>query len=257
MSSRSNAVVFFEIIMPSTDRPPFPSRFMEWSSDASSDFAIKYEVAKEVSNHLNIGLFDGNQWTFDEGFRFEVSTGAVRDYADVLPSVSLLRLETVGTGTVENMAILSVLEDNYHASVGEVTEYMSHLGLHTAPERTLRRRIDSTRSKMTLPYVHLGDIGLTNRLVLCVDSGTRESTLSRTLHIQAGTLPKARVLSGHRLSVLIIELPSLRNWLALTSSLVQITKSSAETLTFIAREPFTKKTLETAIQRMMRKQSLA
>ena len=253
MSSRSNAAVYFEVIIPPSDTPPFPSRFMEWSSDTSSDFAIKYDLAREVSNHLNMGLFDGGQWTLDEGFRFEASTGAVKDYADVLPTMSSLKLSKPVTATIDNMAILSVLEDNYHASVGEVTKYMSHLGLQSVPERTLRRRIDIIRRRMTLPYVTLSNIGLTDRFFLCIDSGTQESTLSRALHIQASTLPKARVLSGRSLSVLSIELPSLRNWLALTSSLMQITKSPAETLTFIAQESATKNTLEQAIQGVTRK----
>ena len=181
----------------------------------------------------------------------------MRDYADVLPTASSLKLSKPVTTKVENIAILSVLEDNYHASVGEVTEYLSHVGLRGAPERTLRRSVNLIRSKMTLPYVYLSDIDLTRRAVVCIDSGSQESTLSRILHIQAGTLPKARVVSGRNLSVLSIELPSLENWLALVSSLAQITKSSAETLTFIAHEPTTRKTLEKALLRMSGKHSLA
>jgi len=257
MTSGTNAAVYFEAVTSLGRDPPFPARFIDWSNDRTSDFGLRYDVAAEVSNHLNMGLFDGRQWTLDEGFRFEVSTGAMKDYADVLPAMNSLKLSKPSACTVENLAVLSVLEDSYHASVREVTEYMSRLSLRCPPERTLRRRLDSIRSKMTLPYVFLSDIGLIHKAVLCVDSSSQESPLSRMLHIQAGTLPKARVVSGRSLSVLSIELPSLWNWLALSSSLIQITKSSAKTLTFIAQESATRKTLEKALLRMTGKQSLA
>jgi hypothetical protein len=243
--------------MPMDKGSPFPTRFLDLSSDGASDFEIKYDVAKEVSNHLNTGLFDGSEWTLDEGFRFEASTGAVRDYADVLPTTSSLKLSKPREGTIQDLAALAVLENDYHASVGEVTEYMNGLGLRCSPERTLRRRVNHIRSKMTLPYVDLSNIGLLHRAILCIDQNAKESPLPRILHIQADTMPRARVVSGHNLSVLSIEMPSLRNWLALSSSLVQITKSSAKTLTFIAQEPTTKKTLEKALLRMVGTQNLA
>ena len=255
MSSTTNAAIYFEAVIPSDAGPFLPRRYIDWSYDRSNDFVLTFDVASEVSNHLNLGLFDGSQWNLEEGFRFEVSTGAVRDYAEILPAVSSLRQSKPSAGTIESMAVVSALEDNYHATAREVAQCFSRLGLQRVPERTLRRRVNLIREKMIMPYIHLDNIGLTQRALVCVKSSSQEPTLSRLLHVQASTLPKARVASGSTLAVLNIDLPSLKNWLALTSSLAQITKGSAETLTFIAQKSATRKALESVILGVPKKRS--
>ena len=62
----------------------------------------------------------------------------------------------------------------------------------------------------------------------------QESAFSRVLHAQAGTFPKARVVSGQSLTLLELEIPNNVEWLALSQALASLAGNASEICTFIA-----------------------
>lgn len=129
----------------------------------------------------------------------------------------------------------AVLESDYFASATHLADYQEKIGLNPDSGRTLRRRIKRTRQNIASPYVDIDNIGLTQRIMLCNrDDTNKESPLSRVLHAQAGTFPKARVVSGPNLTLLELQIPSNIEWLELSSILSKLSGTTLETCTFIA-----------------------
>ncbi|MHA1634321.1 MAG: hypothetical protein ACTSUZ_07155, partial [Candidatus Thorarchaeota archaeon] len=91
------------------------------------------------------------------------------------------------------------------------------------------------REKNLHPYVEIDNIGLPQRLMICIRDDTYyKSAFSRLLHAQAGTFPKARVVSGPSLTLLELEIPSSVEWLALSQVLSSLAGNASEICTFIA-----------------------
>ena len=90
------------------------------------------------------------------------------------------------------------------------------------------------RQQAVLPYVHLSNIGLPQKLIVCIKTESEDSPLSRVLHAQASSFPKARVISGSSLTVLDLEAPRTVDWLTMTQILTNLAGNTSEICTFIA-----------------------
>jgi DNA-binding Lrp family transcriptional regulator len=253
VSSTTYSTVYFEAVLPRGERVWWFTKQLEGLCGAHDDIIMVHDTASEVSHHLNLGLFDGSHWDFDEGFRFQASTGVARGYADVLPVTNTLKQSESGSGSIVDMALLSAVQQDYHASARQVAAGLRRLGSRRLSERTLRRHLEQIRNWWAMPYIELDNIGLAQRVLVCVENNPNEQSLSRVLHVQAGALPKARVVSGPRLSVLDLKLPISSNLVALSSSLERMIRHTAQPIIFIARESMTRKALENLLSYQAKK----
>ncbi|RDE16865.1 MAG: hypothetical protein C4K49_04075 [Candidatus Thorarchaeota archaeon] len=253
VSSTTYTTVYFEAVLPRGERMLWFTSQLERLCGTLQGTTVVYDTAAEVSHHLNLGLFDGSSWDFDEGFRFQASTGAARGYADVLPITNTLKLSESGSSSMVDTALLSVVQLDYHASARQVAASLRRLGFGKLSERTLRRHLERIRGEWAKPYLELDNIGLAQRVLVCVENNPNEQDLSRVLHVQAGALPMSRVVSGSRLSVLDLKLPISSNWVALSSSLERMIGHSAQAIIFIAQESVTRKALENLLSSQTKK----
>ncbi len=253
LSSTTYATVYFEAVLPRGERTIWFTNQLERLCSTLHGMTIVHGTAAEVSHHLNLGLFDGSRWDFDEGFRFQASTGVARGYADVLPVTNTLKQSESGSGSIVDTALLSVVQLDYHASARQAAASLRRLGLGRLSERTLRRHLERIRNEWAKPYIELDNIGLAQRVLVCVENNPNEQNLSRVLHVQAGALPMARVVSGPRLSLLDLKLPISSNWVALSSSLERMIGHSAQAIIFIAQESMTRKALENLLSSQTKK----
>jgi hypothetical protein len=196
---------------------------------------MEVELVSNVSHHTNLGLFDGTNWDFSHDFRLEASIGAARDYVQVLPDVDSMKQSELGNASLVDMVIAASIESDYHATASDVEKRIDELGLISISGRTLRRRLARMRKTMTLPYVSFKDIGLDRKIMVCIkDDDAVESLTPRLLHAQAGSFPRARVLSGNNLTVLDLETPLTGDWLQMSQILSGQVSNTSEICTFIA-----------------------
>jgi hypothetical protein len=200
---------------------------------------------------MNLGLFDGKMWKFPDNFRLEASIGAARGYVDILPVEDSVEQSSPASRSQDDVLVTAMLEDDYFASASRLRKYYSELGLKPDSGRTFRRRIARVRSEVTNPYVEIDNIGLSQRLLVCIRENTyKESAFSRVLHAQAGTFPKARVVSGPSLTLLELEIPSNVDWLALSHVLSRLAGNASEICTFIADQNEKGKRLESVVSHL-------
>ncbi len=151
---------------------------------------------------------------------------------DILP---LFHIPTWITVISDEIIAAAVLEENYFATATELAEFYTEFGLNPDSGRTLRRRIARVRNSLTSPYVDINNLGLEQRLLVCIrDATDTESDFSHVLHAQAGTFPKARVVSGLNLTLLDLEIPNSVEWSELSQVLSSLAGNASEICTFIA-----------------------
>ncbi|NHI90509.1 MAG: hypothetical protein EAX87_13395, partial [Candidatus Thorarchaeota archaeon] len=85
------------------------------------------------------------------------------------------------------------------------------------------------------------------KLIVCIKTDSENSPLSRVLHAQASTFPKARVISGQSLTVLDLETPRTIDWLTTTQILTNLAGNTSEICTFIADRNEIGKRLESVV----------
>ena len=251
MSSTMDARVYFEAVLPMRDQYAwFQSQIGRFGKRPYS-LGMNMEVASNVSYHMNLGLFDGFSWGFNQDFRLEASIGMARDYVRVLPDVDGVKQSETSNAPLVNLVIAAAIESNYHTTASEVKKKLNDLGLEALSGRTLRRRLARLRKILTLPYVNIKDIGLDQKLMVCVkDENSQESITSRLLHAQASTFPKARVLSGKGLTVLDLETPLAMDWLTMSQILSGLVSNTSEICTFIANNHEIEKRLESVVSHL-------
>lgn len=235
ISSTFDSRVYFEVILP-------PGNQMSWFLSQIERFKKKpYSLeifmteCSKISHHMNLGLFDGEVWTFPDNFRLEASIGAARGYVDILPIEGTIEQSTPCSFVFDDLVVAAVLESNYFATATDLAIFLKSLELQPDSGRTLRRKLLKTRENLISPYVDVSNIGLEQKLMISIQDELHvESTFSRVLHAQASTFPKARVISGSGLALLELEVPENIEWLALSQIMSALAEPASETCTFIA-----------------------
>lgn len=235
MSSTFDSHVYFEALLPPGSQSGWFHSQIDRFRKKPYGLTIYTSECSKISHHLNLGLFDGNVWSFPDNFRLEASIGAARSYVDILPDVGTVEQSTPTSLSRDYLITASAVEDNYYCTATNLAKYYLQLGIKPDSGRTLRRRILGIRKSIFSPYVEIHDIGLTQRMLVCIRENTfKESTFSHVLHAQAGTFPKARVVSGPSLTLLELEIPSHVEWVALSQVLSSLAGNASEICTFIA-----------------------
>ena len=234
MSSTLDELVYFEAIAPLDERYSWFSKQIERFTKRPYSLTIEHREALSISHHLNLGLFNGSTWTFNNDFRFLATIDAVKGYVDVLPSVGSVTQSKGANLSVENLVIAAALESNYFVTATDLAQKFKDLNIQPQAGRTLRRKIARMREQIASPYVQLTNIGLPQKLIVCIKTESEESPLSRVLHTQASTFPKARVVSGSSMTILDLEAPRTADWLPMSLILTNLAGNTSEICTFIA-----------------------
>ena len=235
MSSTFDSHIFFEAVLPLGHQSDwFYSQIDRFRKKPYSLTVYTCDCSK-ISHHINLGLFDGSTWSFPDNFRLEASFGVASSYVDILPNVDTIEQSVPVPLSLDTLLVAAALEDDYYTTATGLKEFYSSLNLNPDSGRTLRRRIDEIRKDMVTPYVEIDNIGLTQKLLVCIREDTsKESAFSQVLHAQAGTFPKARVLSGPSLTLLELDIPASVEWVTLSQVLSSLAGNASEICTFIA-----------------------
>ncbi len=248
ISSTFNSLVYFEALSPLGSQYDWFQSQIDRFRKRPYSLTIYTTECTKISHHLNLGLFDGTNWTFPNSFRLEASIGAARGYVDILPAVGTVEQSTPSKLVIDDLVIAAAVESDYHAPATKLASLCAEIGLKADSGRTLRRRISRARNKIASPYVDISNIGLDQRVIVTLRSNLHtESEFSRLLHAQAGTFPKARVLSGPRLTLLDLEVPDNTNWLPLSQIMSGFAGDALEICTFIANKREKEARLESVV----------
>ncbi|MHA1864354.1 MAG: MarR family transcriptional regulator [Candidatus Thorarchaeota archaeon] len=235
MSLTFDSLVYFEALLPTGSQFQWFHSQVERFRKKPYSLKIYTSECSRISHHMNLGLFDGSSWVFPDSFRLEASIGAARGYVDILPIVGTVEQSKPTADTSDALIAAAVLEQDYYATATDLAKTYSESGLKPDSGRTLRRRIVRVRKSVASPYVDVDNIGLDQRLLVCIrDDMDVESAFSHVLHAQAGTFPKARVVSGQNLTLLELEIPNSIEWSELSQVLSSLAGNASEICTFIA-----------------------
>lgn len=226
--------VYFEARIPVGQRK---SKFLEQLNRFTKrpySLSLIYESASHMAYHMNLGLFDGRIWEVLDGFRFGATIESARSYVDILPSVPTGNQSKRAPLNLDSLAIASIIEEDFHATSKDLENRLEELNLTALSERTLRRRLSLIRKRNATPYVNVNELGLSQRILVCIEEEADHSGLSRLLKAQATTLPKARVLGGHSLTAIILDLPESASWFAISKVLSEQAHAPTKMCTFIA-----------------------
>jgi hypothetical protein len=246
-SSLDTRVVFEAILPPGQQHDWFMSQLDRFRKRPHS-LEVETNHALSIADHLNIGAYDGEEWTMAGGFRFEASIDAARSYADVLPTVSALDLSKTSTFDKETALIAATMEDNYYIPSREVASYLEGHGYDKISERTIRRRLNMIREKVLKPYVHIQEINLDQRVILCLKE-EKDGPLKRLLHAQATTFPKTRVITGENLTLVDIGLPAEADWFAMSNSLSMMAQPPTQFSTLLINRPSVRSSLSQVLKK--------
>ena len=247
MSSTLEEMVYFEAIAPLGDRTSWFQKQIERFRKRPYSLTIELGEASNISHNMNLALFNGSTWSFSNDFRLLASIDAARGYVDVLPSVGTVE-QSGGTRTyLEDLVVASAIESNYHVNATELSKKFTDLQIKPSAGRTLRRKIANMKTKLSVPYADLESIGLPQKIIVCIKTGSENSILSRVLHAQASTFPKARVISGSSMTVLDLEAPKTVDWLTMSQILTNLAGKTSEICTFIADRNEIGKRLESVV----------
>jgi len=248
ISSTFDSLVYFEALSPMDSQYSWFQSQIDRFRKKPYSLTIYATECLKVSHHLNLGLFDGTNWTFPESFRLEASIGAARGYVDILPVVGTIEQSAPSKPVINDLIVAAAIESDYHAPATRLTSLCTELGLKADSGRTLRRRISQARRKLARPYVEINGIGLNQRVLVTIrDDPSTESVFARLLHAQAGTFPKARVISGLGLTLLDLEVPDNIKWLPLSHVMSGLAGNASEICTFIADQHEKEARLESVV----------
>lgn len=247
MSSTLGEMVYFEAIVPHDDRYPWFRNQVERFRKRPYSLTIEFDEAQNISHHLNLALFNGSTWSFSNDFRLLATIDAAKGYVDVLPSVGTVTQSKGTKLSLNDMITASAIESDYYVTATNLAKRFEDLDLEPAAGRTLRRKITKMRKEVSLPYVSLLNIGLPQKLIVCIKMLPEGSSLSRVFHAQASTFPKARVISSSTMTVLDLEAPKTVDWLTMTQILTNLAGNTSEICTFIADRNEIGKRLESVI----------
>ncbi len=256
ISSVMDSRVYFEAVVPlGADLTRFCDQLERFRRPPYS-LTVEYDIAEMISDHMNLGPFDGNDWDVQNDFRFHASIDAVKSYTDILPAAGILRLGSGVEASNEQLVLALCIEPDYNVTSSKVLEVLQSFeehGLRTPPCRSLRRHMARFRGRIASPFVEVEDIGLEQRVIVCVSERSENRTASRLLHAQANTFPKAHVVAGRRNTALDLWLPANVKWATLTASLVQIAGPFTEVSTFMTDNRGRRKALERVVPYIVKK----
>ena len=255
MSSTLGEMVYFEAIVPLDDRYSWFHKQVDRFRKRPYSLQIEFGEALNVSHHLNLALFNGNTWSFSNDFRLLATIDAAKGYVDVLPSVGTVTQSKGTSSSIDDMIIASEIESNYYVSATDLAQRFLDLDLKPFAGRTLRRKISKMRESVALPYVSLTNIGLPQKLIVCIRTVSEESILSRVLHAQASTFPRAKVISSPTMTVLDLGAPSTVDWLTMTQILTNLAGNTSEICTFIADHNEIERRLESVVSTIISRMS--
>jgi DNA-binding Lrp family transcriptional regulator len=248
ISSLYNSLIYFEALLPLNNLHNWFQSQIDRFRKKPYSLIIYTTNCLKVSHHLNLGLFDGNNWAFPDSFRLEATINAARGYVEILPVVEAVEQTSPVPSDLDEMITAAAIERDYHTSATSLSTLYEAVGIKPASGRTLRRKIARTRQELIRPYVQIGDIGLNQRILVTIRGAPNiESDFSRLLHAQAGSFPKARVLSGPQLTVLDLDAPETAKWLQLSQVMARLVDSSSEICTFIADRSVKEARLESVV----------
>ncbi|TET14934.1 MAG: MarR family transcriptional regulator [Candidatus Thorarchaeota archaeon] len=248
MTSTLDTRIYFEALLLSEKQYSWFCSQLDRFRKRPYSLPVIHEKATQIANHMNLGLFDGQTWNFDAGFQFETSLGAAKGYADVLPATVGKAQTQAGYGTLEEIIIAWSLEHDYYTTSNLLAQRMKRVGAaKPSSGRTLRRRLSQSRREIALPYLSLRDIGLTQRVVICLYEPSSDSTMSRLLLAQASTLPMVHIVSGPEITILDMMLPQSADWFSLSVFLSNLSSGTADICTFIADPSKSRKGLESML----------
>jgi len=234
MSSTLGEMVYFEATVPLGDRHSWFQKQIERFRKRPYGLKIQLGEASNISYHMNLALFNGSTWSFSNDFRLLASIDAAKGYVDVLPSINTVKQSEGAEISPEDLITASAIESNYHVTATELANRFTKMKIKPAAGRTLRRKIARIKKQVSIPYADLQNIGLSQKLIVCIKTESEESPLSRVLHAQASTFPKARVISGASMTVLDLEAPKTVDWLTMSQILTNLAGNTSEICTFIA-----------------------
>ena len=247
MSSTMDGRIYFEAVVPVGDHHSWFTSQVARFEKRPYNLSIDWSIASSIAYNLNLGLFDGMNWIFTNDFRLEASIGAAKSYVDVLPVVGTVAQTESSNLSTSDFLITSAIDRNYYVNATDVTRLFESKGLTPPSGRTIRRKLERLR-ELAIPYVHIENINLDQKLLVCLkDLTPGESPLARLLHAQASTFPKARVVSGGGLTVLDLEIPKSVDWLTMSQILSGLSGNTSETCTFIANRHEIEKRLENVV----------
>jgi hypothetical protein len=247
MSSTLGEIIYFEAIVPIGERYAWFHQQIERFKKRPYNLVIEFGEASNISHHMNLALFDGTKWSFSQDFRLLASIDAAKGYVDILPSIGAIE-QSISEGiSIEDLVTAAAIESNYFVTATQLENIFTDLGMKPAAGRTLRRKISRMRAKVALPYVDLRNIGLPQKLIVCITTQQKESPISRVLHAQASTFPKARVVSGSSMTVLDLDAPKTIDWLTMSQILSDLAGNTSEICTFIADRNEIAKRLESVV----------
>ncbi|TFF92537.1 MarR family transcriptional regulator [Candidatus Thorarchaeota archaeon] len=248
MSSTMDVRVYFEAVVPvGSSEDWFSSQLTRFEKRPYS-LNLKWGIASSVSHNMNLGIFNGQSWSFSNDFRFLASIDAAKGYVEVLPVVGMMDLGDVRGPDPADIVYGYSISENYYTTARDVEENLINAGLDPPTGRTIRRKLKRFRREVAQPYLDIDDIGLNRKLVVSLgDVGPKESQLSRLLKAQATVFPKARVISGSNLTVLDLEVPPQVDWLTMSQILSGVAGKTSEICTFIANDNEIEKRFESVI----------
>jgi hypothetical protein len=248
ISSTFASLVYFEALSPLDDHYSWFQSQIDRFRKKPYSLTIYTTECLKISHHLSFGLFDGTNWAFPESFRLEASIGAARGYVDILPIMKTTEQSAPCEPVLDDLIVAAAIESDYHTTSTKLASFQAELGQKVDSGRTLRRKLIRTRKKLARPYVEIKNIGLNQRVMVTIRDDTyKESDFSRLLHAQAGTFPKARVLSGPGLTLLDLEVPDNIKWLPLSHVMSGLVGNASEIFTFIADQHEKEARLESVV----------
>ena len=234
MTSGMDHRVLFEILAPEGRHLSHITRQLERFTKRPYSLTVNYDLVRHESVHFNLGLFDGDKWDFEGGFRLGATISAAKDYADVLPSYTSESIDRSQHFDFVDIMIALSLGNDYHLSSSDIMNFASKLGYSAPSGRTLRRKINRIRESIASPYLSVQNIGLSTPFTLCLKRRDKDN-LPRLMHAQAESLPKSRVLSGNKFVVMLLEIPESIEWVALSQIFSEMVGLSTNMCTFIAQ----------------------
>jgi hypothetical protein len=235
ISSTFDSLVYFEGLFPLDSQYDWFQSQIDRFRKKPYSLTIYTTECRKVSHHLNLGLFDGANWIFPDRFRLEASIGAAGGYVDILPVVGTAEQSVPDKLVRDDLVVAAAIESDYHCTATSLASLCAEIGLKADSGRTLRRRVSRARKKIARPFVEINDIGLNQHVMVVIRDDLRaESDFSRVLHAQAGTFPKARVISGVELTLLDLEVPDNLDWLPISQVMSGLAANASEICTFIA-----------------------
>ncbi|MHA1653839.1 MAG: hypothetical protein ACTSYX_01685 [Candidatus Thorarchaeota archaeon] len=190
---------------------------------------VLFETSTGPQHSFYLADFDGSSWNIDLSFRFEAAMSAARNYTDIFPeSEDEPTSAKVGSLTPADLAILTVLEDNYFATYDDAAAEIRLHGLPVPRGRTLRRRLALLKKSLVRPYVFVRDIGLPERVIVSVQDWSEGRRITRLLEGRFSQFPYARLLSGDQLSLFDLSLPASVDVAHFAQSLVRLAGGDAQ-----------------------------